>query len=80
MNIEEVLRQAVEQNASDVFLVAGLPLSYKINGRIQEQAADRLLPPDTEELITDIYQLADNRNMQRLVIRQVKIHHPNDCR
>ncbi len=68
MNIEEVLRQAVEQNASDVFLVAGLPLSYKINGRIQEQAVDRLLPPDTEELITDIYQLADNRNMQQLLV------------
>lgn len=67
MDIEEVLRQAVEQNASDVFLVAGLPLSYKINGRIQEQAMDKLLPPDTEALITAIYQLADNRDMQQLL-------------
>lgn len=68
MEIVDVLRQAVEQNASDIFLVAGLPLSYKINGRIQEQAADKLLPPDTEQLITAIYQLADGRDMQQLLV------------
>ena len=68
MEIVDVLQQAVEQNASDIFLVAGLPLSYKINGRIQEQAAEKLLPPDTEQLITAIYQLADERDMQQLLV------------
>ena len=68
MEIVDILRQAVEQNASDIFLVAGLPLSYKINGRIQEQAADKMLPPDTEQLITAIYHLADERDMQQLLV------------
>ena len=67
MELTEILRQAVMQNASDIFLVAGLPLSYKVNGRILEQETEKLLPPDTEQLITGIYRLADNRDMGKLI-------------
>ena len=33
MEVMELLTQAVEQNAADIFLVPGMPFSYKIGGR-----------------------------------------------
>lgn len=67
MELLTILQRAVQQNASDIFLVAGLPLSYKINGRIQEQVEEKLLPPDTERLITNIYTMADERDITKLL-------------
>lgn len=57
MNLEEILKTAVERNASDIFAVAGLPLTYKIQGQQQRQQ-DRLTPADTEELARQIYAIA----------------------
>ena len=34
MDIQQILSGAVKSKAADIFLVAGLPLSYKINGQI----------------------------------------------
>ena len=34
MNVKELLTTAVEQDAADIFLVPGMPFSYKIGGRI----------------------------------------------
>lgn len=67
MEINELLEHAVEAVASDVFIVAGLPLSYKVNGTIVHDNSDRLMPNDTETIITEIYQLAGNRSMQILL-------------
>ena len=33
--IHEILQEAVERKASDIFIVSGFPLSYKINTVIQ---------------------------------------------
>ena len=41
MEVMELLTQAVEQNAADIFLVPGMPFSYKIGGRIICQAKKR---------------------------------------
>ena len=38
MDIIEALTAAVEREASDIFLVAGMPLSYKIGGRIDRKS------------------------------------------
>ena len=32
MKIEEILKNAIQADASDIFLIAGLPLTYKCNG------------------------------------------------
>lgn len=58
MNVNEILKEAVFQNASDVFLIPGQPLSYKINGQIQPQNEQKLNPQQTYELISQLYQLA----------------------
>lgn len=34
MNVNELLQKAVVDQASDIFIIAGLPVSYRANGRI----------------------------------------------
>ena len=63
MNITEILQKAVAEKASDIFIVAGLPVSLRKNGIISRLDETRLLPPDTEELISQIYSMADNRDL-----------------
>ena len=37
MNIVNLLEKAVEAHASDIFIVAGLPISYRANGSIHHE-------------------------------------------
>ena len=53
------LQRAVNEHASDLFIVAGGPVSFKMEGRVCPVGEERLLPPQTKELITEIYKLAD---------------------
>ena len=66
MSIVERLSQITQSGASDVFIVAGLPLSYKLNGQIVSEGEEKLMPADTAALITEIYHLAGERDMMRL--------------
>lgn len=67
MTIEEILKQAVEHKASDIFLIPGLPLSYKINGAIEKQSEQKLFPDVTKELMEQVYRLAGNRSEEKLL-------------
>ena len=60
----EYLKRAVEDRASDLFIVAGGCVSEKLDGHIRPLDGQRVLPPDTERLIQEIYRLAD-RPMDR---------------
>lgn len=62
MDIQTILQKAVSENASDVFIVAGRPVSFRKNGVIYTIDDERLLPPDTETMLAEIYRLADNRD------------------
>ncbi len=53
------LERAVSDQASDLFLIAGGPVSEKLDGRIQPISAERLMPPDTKKYISEIYTMAD---------------------
>ena len=57
MELTEILRIAVDEGASDVFVVAGLPLTFKINGH-QDRRGAVLMPDDTEAVIRALYQQA----------------------
>lgn len=50
--------------ASDIFIVAGLPVSIRDSGRIMNEAEEMLKPADTESLVRQVYELAGNRDMQ----------------
>ena len=70
MELKQLLKDMIDAKASDIFVVAGLPLSYQAHGVIHKLNADVLMPKDTQEVVEAIYQLAkrdfsvmrDNRN------------------
>lgn len=63
INVEELLKDAVEKDASDIFIVAGSPYAYKMNGEIKVIGTDRLMPNDCEEIIKKIYDYAPYNSM-----------------
>lgn len=67
MNARAMLEQVVAENASDIFLVAGRPLSLRKNGVLSMENEERLLPDDTAAFLKEIYELADNRDMRSLL-------------
>lgn len=67
MNLREILERAIEEQASDVFIVAGLPVSLRRNGVICCIGDEKLLPADTDRLLSEIYNEAGNRSLENLV-------------
>ncbi|MBQ3378929.1 MAG: PilT/PilU family type 4a pilus ATPase [Clostridia bacterium] len=57
-NIRTYLETAVNENAADLFLIAGKPVSIKRAGEIRSISDGFLLPKDVEALVRDIYELA----------------------
>ena len=53
MEVRQMLQQALDCGASDIFIIAGLPLTYKVNGR-QRRCGERLMPADTEAALRAI--------------------------
>ena len=66
MNAREILEQAVTEQASDVFIVAGLPVSCRKNGNIIQMQEEKLFPKETEEVLNEIYHMAGDRDMTDL--------------
>lgn len=67
MNVKDLLAEAVKLNASDMFIVAGLPVSYRANGQILKNGETKLMPADTETYLKQIYGLAGNRDMENFL-------------
>lgn len=68
IDILKILQTAVSQNVSDILIISGCPLSYKINDRIlpvEEEAlcSYRLKPDDTRNVIEKIYALSRSRDI-----------------
>ncbi len=65
MNIQEILRQAIDRDAADIFLVAGLPVTFKCGGHQERLPGDKLLPDGIGVLVDEIYALSrrDRRNL-----------------
>ena len=66
MEIISILKEAVTSGASDIFIVAGLPITFKIKGNIQIFSPEKLTPAQTAQLISNIYVSANNRDMAHL--------------
>lgn len=58
MEINDYLRLAVEEGASDLFIVAGGPVSCKLKGSINRLSDEKIFPQETERLISDLYNQA----------------------
>lgn len=66
MNALKILQSAVEQKASDIFLIPGAGFSLKINGKIYQQPGEMMLPEDLADIIEQIYHLSRNRSMEKV--------------
>ena len=67
LTTQQLLKKAVALHASDIFIVAGRPASIRLNGSIIIENTERLMPDDTHLLLEQIYQLADDRDMDTLI-------------
>lgn len=67
MSIEEILKKAVEERVSDIFIIAGLPISFKKNGHILRLDDLSLSPEATETFIREIYTIANQRSLASLL-------------
>ena len=52
--IEEILKKAKEAGASDVHITVGIPPKMRVNGQLITMDFERMLPPDTLRLLTEI--------------------------
>ncbi len=68
MDAEQILKIAADAQASDIFIVAGLPLSLKVSNQIQRHGEERLTPEDTDRIIHEIYQLGQRKPNRMLEI------------
>ena len=57
----DFLRQAVQMDGSDVFIIPGSPVETKRNGQLTPLSEEKLTPAAAEELIGAAYELAGRR-------------------
>lgn len=58
MMLQEILKQATLKGASDIFIVAGLPVTLKIKGAQDRMDGDIMKPASIEPVIDEIYTAA----------------------
>lgn len=58
MELLDYLKRAVDDGASDLFIVAGGPVSEKLDNRLVPLSEERMFPKETEELTRAIYETA----------------------
>ena len=63
MNVQKVLENIAKEEASDIFVVAGRPLTYKVHGKMHTYEEEKMLPDSCRDFVTAIYALADHRDM-----------------
>ncbi len=58
MQILDILKQAVETDTSDIFLIAGIPATLKCRGQQLRLPGDMLMPDSVQALVDQIYELS----------------------
>lgn len=65
--MKKLLQQAVEMGTSDIFIVAGRPVTCKVNGEMRFMDERRIMPDETSEMVEEIYKLAGDRPIRHLM-------------
>lgn len=58
MEVKQILVDAVKKGASDIFIITGARLAYKIDNKVTPQEGQPLMPSDTKAAVYDIFSLA----------------------
>ena len=66
MKTMDIFQIAIEKKASDIFIIAGRPLSYKIMGDIVSYDEAALSADDTYGIIYDIFKVANQESLDEL--------------
>ena len=74
MELIPLLKRMVDEKASDIFVIAGQPLTFEASGRFMRLGEQSLMPADTKEVVKGIYELAD-RDFR---IMEENINHDED--
>ncbi len=59
MDVRNVLEEVTKQGASDIFIIAGRSLTFKVKGNMSSLEDNIMLPKDTYEFVVGIYALAE---------------------
>lgn len=59
MELQDILKTAVDNSASDIFIISGAGVSYKANGKLFRIDDTPMPPSETRRLVNDIYKMAD---------------------
>ncbi len=63
---KQILEQAVERNAADIFMIPGMPIALKINGEIIPINDKKIFPDVMDKLIEEVYTIAGNRDLKKV--------------
>ncbi|MCL2488696.1 MAG: type IV pilus twitching motility protein PilT [Oscillospiraceae bacterium] len=66
MNLAQLMTHAVQNGASDVFIITGLPVTYKIQGRMVPLGTEKVSTMLCSEYLSGIYASAEGRDMRIL--------------
>jgi len=69
MGIKNILYEAVAIRASDVFIVPGAVISFRVDGFMRKMGTEKLLPADTKYLISEIYSMTGGRSEEKFLSR-----------
>lgn len=56
--VSEYLKRAVDKQASDLFIVSGMPVSFKVDGSIQPEDEEKVMPESANRLVSALYEIA----------------------
>ena len=59
MDVRKILEEATKREASDIFIIAGRPITYKSKGAMNTLDDQRMEPKDTFQFVSAIYTLAE---------------------
>ncbi len=66
MDAEQILKLAADKEASDIFIITGMPVSLKVKNQIERFGEEKLTPEDTERVVHEIYGLGQ-RSPERML-------------
>ena len=58
MTIREILVDAVSKKASDIFIISGAKLGYRVSGKITQEGDTIIMPADAKKFIDEIFEIA----------------------
>lgn len=63
--LEQILQKAISIEASDVFLITGQPVTYKVSGKLKRDDSENLTVNTTLGIIDEIYRLGNRSESER---------------